>query len=104
VNVYEWSLQAVQGDVRVYYSGFQQPPERDSVAALRASAEGLVFLCQRRRSVGGFDYEAHRISRRCAKALGLITEDKRGEVVREHRADFWERLQDERRSMRKLVR
>ncbi len=61
----------------VYHTGHLSPPEKECVSALKASAEGLVFLCQRRRSVGGFDYEAHRISRRCAKLLGLVTEDKR---------------------------
>lgn len=80
-DVHTWALAASPGTRVIYHSGISLPPSCVSEQALRASDEGLVFLAQRRRRNGpGFDYEATRITRACARRLGLI--DKNGRSVK----------------------
>jgi hypothetical protein len=78
VRVYDWCMNAEVGDRVVYYSsppgGLSQLPASSASSAQEASRAGYVFLAQRRRPEGGFDYEATRINRATAIRLGLIQE------------------------------
>lgn len=72
VDVLKWSKRAEPGERVVYFSGSSQHlPKRCQEPALKASDEGLVFLAQRPRSIGGYDYEATRVSPRVARILGI---------------------------------
>lgn len=73
MNVYEWSADAAVGARVVYHRGTMgalAPSRRGP--AFDAHKAGLVFLAQRRRADGLFDFEATRISRRTALLLGLL--------------------------------
>jgi hypothetical protein len=71
VNLNNWAQNADVGERVVYHRGVKSPPPAHVTDGNRLSDTGLVFLAQRRRPEGGFDYEATRISHVAAIRLGL---------------------------------
>lgn len=72
MDVMKWSRDALPGQRVVYYRGHTIGECSEQHQALRASQLGFVFLAQRRRNGGLFDYEATRISKGTAQRLGLL--------------------------------
>ena len=74
-NVYAWATAAKVGERIVYAT--RQPwqtcaaPQRGMETAMMAHEEGLVFLAQRKTLLGGYEYEATRVSKRAAKFLRI---------------------------------